>query len=365
MLKLDPALLAHLNQIGFDQTAFYDLSSRLAAGEDLTAANLIVGRLAAPHEGDVTRLPEPGSTCARALAAIGQKAIDAGQVGAVVLAGGMATRFGGVVKASVEALPGRTFLDLKLADLAGAGNGRVPAFLMASFATQKALQDLVSAKFAAAAEVFTQFASLRLTPAGQLFVEDDGQASLYAPGHGDMPAALRASGILGRFRSSGGKYLFMSNVDNLAATLDPLLIGLHIESTAAVTVEVVAKVAGDRGGIPARVDGHLQICEAFRIPPAFDQDAVRTFNTNTLIFNADVLEPDYDLTWFAVRKDVQGRPAIQFERLVGQLTAWLDSRFVEVSRTGLHSRFLPAKDPDELAARRGDIKAVLGARGVV
>ena len=32
------------------------------------------------------------------------------------MAGGMATRMGSVVKALVEALPGRTFLDLRLAE---------------------------------------------------------------------------------------------------------------------------------------------------------------------------------------------------------------------------------------------------------
>jgi UTP--glucose-1-phosphate uridylyltransferase len=41
-----------------------------------------------------------------------------GEVGAVILAGGMATRFGGVVKAAVEVLDGQSFLELKLKDLA-------------------------------------------------------------------------------------------------------------------------------------------------------------------------------------------------------------------------------------------------------
>ena len=43
----------------------------------------------------------------------------------------------------------------------------------------------------------------------------------YATGHGDLTFALRASGVLARFRAAGGKILYMSNVDNVAATLDP------------------------------------------------------------------------------------------------------------------------------------------------
>jgi len=47
-----------------------------------------------------------------------------------------------------------------------------------------------------------------------------------------------------------------------------------------VTAEVVRKLPGDRGGAPARVDGSLQIVEAFRFPEGFDQDRIDVFNTN-------------------------------------------------------------------------------------
>jgi len=59
-------------------------------------------------------------------------------VAAVVLAGGMATRFGGVVKAAVEVARGKTFLDLKLADIratAARSQGHVPVYLMTRPAT--------------------------------------------------------------------------------------------------------------------------------------------------------------------------------------------------------------------------------------
>ncbi len=52
---------------------------------------------------------------------------------------------------------------------------------------------------------------------------------------------------------------------------------------------------------------------------------------------------------------------IQFERLVGQLTAFLPSHFLIVPR----GRFLPVKDPEELEARRADIVALLRAYGIL
>ena len=42
--------------------------------------------------------------------------------------------------------------------------------------------------------------------------------------------------------------LMVSNVDNLAASLDPRGVGAHCRGGKSVTVEVVRKEAGDRGG---------------------------------------------------------------------------------------------------------------------
>ena len=55
---------------------------------------------------------------------------------------------------------------------------------------------------------------------------------------------------------------------------------------------------------------------------------------------------------------------IQFERLVGEVTSHLATRFLRVSREGEASRFLPVKDPAELEARRPEIEAVAKARGI-
>jgi UTP--glucose-1-phosphate uridylyltransferase len=109
----------------------------------------------------------------------------------------------------------------------------------------------------------------------------------------------------------------------------------------------------------------LQILESFRFPEAFDQDAIPVFNTNTFVLDAAAVDRDFDLTWFAVRKAIAGRDAIQFERLLGEITAFLPSRFLRVERDGLGGRFQPAKDPEELLRRRTEIARILAARGVL
>ena len=58
------------------------------------------------------------------------------------------------------------------------------------------------------------------------------------------------------------------------------------------------------------------------------------------------------------RKSVDERAAIQFERLVGELTWWHPSRYVHVPREGAESRFVPVKDEDDLAAAQEQIAAI-------
>jgi UTP--glucose-1-phosphate uridylyltransferase len=67
-------------------------------------------------------------------------------------------------------------------------------------------------------------------------------------------------------------------------------------------------------------------------------------------------------SWFEVEKKVDGRVAVQFERLLQELTAAMPATYVRVPREGVAARFLPVKDHDELARRQADIRAALFAR---
>ena len=267
----------------------------------------------------------------------------------------MATRFGGVVKA-VPVAEGLSFLAAKVRD--ARRHGAVPVYVMTSAATHDRIVEQVRTEGLDGVECFPQQVSLRLTPAGAIF-QDSGAPSPYATGHGDLTFALRASGVLARFREAGGKVLYVSNVDNVAATLEPVVIGVHLASEAKLTAEVVRKEPGDRGGA-ARVDGQLQIAVLFRFPNEFDQNTLPLFNTNTFVLDVQAIDRDFELTYFRVEKTVDKAKVIQFERLVGQLTAFLPSHFLIVPR----GRFLPVKDPEELEARRADIAALLQANGL-
>jgi len=305
-------------------------------------------------------------------AAAGLAALSRGEVALCVLAGGMATRMGGVVKALVEALPGKRFLDLRLAEnehLRKDLGAPVPLWLMTSEATEGPTRAALAELGRLAGDdltSFEQWVSLRLTPEGALFREQNGEASVYATGHGDLPDALRASGLLGRFRQRGGRQVWIANLDNLGATVDPAILGWHLEHGDAVTVEVVDKVGADKGGGPVRWNGRRIITEEFRLPVGFDAAKVPVFNTNTFLVRADALEGlTMEWTYVEVEKKIGDRKAVQFERLIGEMTAALEPRFLRVPRAGVASRFLPVKDVPELTQRRPDIEAIARARGIL
>jgi UTP--glucose-1-phosphate uridylyltransferase len=368
-LPIDDATAALLDRFGFDRSSFDALRDRLRRGSAGAEHNRIRGEVRPPAPGDVSPLPPLGSDAREMFTRRGTTALAAGEVGIVVLAGGMATRFGGVVKALVEAVPGHSFLALKVRDARRAAEqagGTVPVYSMTSFATHAQVREAAEALSSTRCpvEAFPQGISLRLTGDGDIWRDADGNPSPYAPGHGDLTAALRRSGILSRFREAGGRVLYMSNVDNVTATLDPAVIGAHLEWGVGVTAEVVTS-EGDAGGAPARVDGRPQIVEAFRFPADFDQSSIPVFNTNSFALDAEAIDQDFDLTWFSVTKKVDGRDAVQFEHLVGELTAFLPTRFLRVERHGPDARFQPAKDPDELARRQSEIVQALRARGVL
>ena len=339
---------ATLAPYGYDAAT----QARFAARAAQAVSNAVTGELAPLAPGAIAQLPALGTPERARLRDAGLAMIAAGKVGVVILAGGMATRFGGVVKAVVPAHDDKSFLELKVADaraVAAHAGGTVPVLVMSSFSTHEDIVAHIADKQLGPIDVFPQFVALRLAPDGALFRTDDGALSPYATGHGDLPFALVRSGALARFRAAGGTTLLMSNVDNLAATLDPALVAMHAELGGAITAEVVRKVPGDKGGAPALYAGRPQIIEGFRFPDAFDQDRIEVFNTNTFFLDADMIAREVELPYYRVEKQVDGKPAIQFERLVGELTAHVPSRFIEVPRVEEDCRFLPAKDPAELA----------------
>lgn len=360
--SLPPDVKAILDRYHFDRIPFETLRARIAQTPHPESLHIIREPVAPPSPDAVHRYPDPESAERRALLDEGQGAIARGALGVVILAGGMATRFGSTVKALAPVLEGKNirFLDVKLADIARASQtGPIDTTIMTSFATDEAIGQAIAGMPIHRAP---QFVSLRLRPNGELFRDANGRPSPHATGHGDLPEAMALAGALERLRNRGVQTVLVMNVDNIGATVDPALFALHRRLGAKITVELVSKRPGDKGGMPVVHQGRLVLAEAFRLPPEFPQDQFPLFNTNTLWIDVDALEGHFPWTWCVARKHVEGQEAIQFERLIGELTWWHPTQYVHVPREGSQTRFIPVKDYEDLQRSQHDIATVLRER---
>src|SRR5262249_6636254 len=294
----------------------------IAMGRLSKASNRVRGPIEPAGPGQVESLEALPAKQSAELESLGRDAIARGRVAVAVLNGGMATRFGGDVKGIVEAVGGRTFLEIKLRQARRLGP--IPLLIKNSFATHPRSPEVPAPRGPAReVGVLLQGVSLRLTPEGEPHLDSEGRVSLYAPGHGDFPGALVGSGIAARLAELGVDTVMLSNIDNLGAELDPLVIGLHLARGHQLTAEVAATEPGDVGGAPMWVAGRLELLEGFRFPQGFDASRLPFLATNTFTMSRQLLEAGHPLTWFYVEKNVDGRTVVQMERLVNEL-----SRFV-------------------------------------
>lgn len=361
-----------LTRFAFDQERFEADRRAIIEGQLSSETHTVTAEIeAAPGVVDMSERAEEARVA-------GEAALAAGKVASVVLNGGMATRFGGVVKGVVEVYDGKSFIALKAEDVRRAQDrfgARIPLVLMNSFATRDATREHVAThdRFGlpeAGLLEFEQSISVRMNPDGSLFIGDDGKPSYHAPGHGDFFACIRRSGVLQKLRDAGVEYLLFSNVDNLGATVDPVVIGHHILSGKTMTAEVTEKRrtasgAWDKGGAPAKLGGEkVQVVEGFRFPQGFPQETLPDFSTNNMVFTASALEQDVPLERYLVTKKVDGRPALQLETITCEASgsvradgsAVFGLNLLRVPREGPSGRFFPVKEPVDLEAHRDELR---------
>jgi UTP--glucose-1-phosphate uridylyltransferase len=189
------------------------------------------------------------------------------------------------------------------------------------------------------------------------------------PGHGDVYAALYTSGVLQQLLDRGITYAFISNSDNLGATMDPALLGYFSARGYPFMMEVAEKTPADiKGGHLAKLpDGKLLLRESAQCPDdeldAFqDIRRYRFFNTNNIWLNLrflkDLIEQQeaFHLTMILNPKTLDPRdedsPEVyQIESAMGAaISLFAGATAIRVPR----SRFFPVKKCNDLLALRSD-----------
>lgn len=301
----------------------------------------------------------------------------------IKLNGGLGTGMGlATAKSLLPVKNGLTFLDIiarQVNAIRTRHRCRLPLVFMNSFSTDHDTRDRLAA-YPALTEgqdgVPLAFLQHRVPKIAQ---SDHGPVTWTAapelewcpPGHGDIYTALVTSGTLDALLRAGCEYAFISNSDNLGATLDLHILGYFAERRIPFMMEVTRRTEADRkGGHLAHVpDGGFILRESAQCPDDEqeefqDIERYRYFNTNNLWVNLKALEsrlaesggmlelPVIVNSKTVDPKDTRSTPVYQLETAMGAaIGVFTDAQALEIPR----DRFAPVKTTDDLLALRSDI----------
>ena len=191
------------------------------------------------------------------------------------------------------------------------------------------------------------------------------------PGHGDIYTSIVTSGILKQMLDQGYEYAFVSNSDNLGATLDLKILDWFAEEECPFLMEVADRNINDKkgghlaglkvGGLALR---ELAQCPADELDTFQNTRIFQYFNTNSLWINLKQLsstlaERDFvlDLPLIVNQKTVnpndrKSTPIYQLETAMGSaISLFSKAAAIRVSR----DRFMPVKTTNDLVRLWSDL----------
>lgn len=215
---------------------------------------------------------EPGQTAGPR--AEGEKALQAGQVGVILVAGGQGTRLGydgpkGTYR--LAPLTGASLFEIhsrKILALERHYKTRIPFYIMTSEGNDADTRAFFEANryFGLSPErvkFFIQGTLPAFQPDGRMILEAPGRLFAAPDGHGGILAALERRGMLADMKARNLTTLYYFQVDNpLVDIADPVFVGLHIQRQADMSLKVCAKRdAGEGLGVTVIRDGRCAVVE--------------------------------------------------------------------------------------------------------
>ena len=199
------------------------------------------------------------------------------------------------------------------------------------------------------------------------YTANDPAQCLHPVGHWYEIANMLRNGVLLRLLEERPqlRYLMAHNVDTCGVSVDPAILGLHMESKSALSFEVISRHIEDSGGGLARVDGRVRLVEGMALPRQDLEFGLSFYNSNTCWIDIELLLQAFSLhrddlhddarvsaairgiaghmPTYITLKDVKKRwgraqediyPVAQFEKLWVDMTALpgLACQFLAVSR---------------------------------
>lgn len=231
----------------------------------------------------------------------------------------------------------------------------IPLVLMNSFYTNTETLNYLKSKNIGA-KTFLQDRLPRLDAKNKTIFKLNNQIDWCPPGHGNCYLSLVHSGLLDELISEGKDYVFISNSDNIGASLDPIILGYMIKSKKEFLMEVASRTKQDiKGGTIVRNKDEIMLLERAQInkPELGEFESTsrfKLFNTNNIWVHLPTLktlveEKKLLMSLIINQKRINNRDVVQFESAIGSaIGSFEKSCILCVPRR----RFLPVKLTSDL-----------------
>jgi len=297
------------------------------------------------------------------------------------LNGGLGTGMGLDKAKSLLPVKGKdTFLDLTAKQVMKMREDygfKVKFMLMNSFSTSKDTLDFFAENYPTLSSeeglemIQNKVPKLDATTLEPATCESDPSNEWCPPGHGDLYAALVGSGRLDALLEEGYKYMFVSNSDNLGATLDLKILTHFATTDAPFMMECCERTENDKKGghLCVRNSDKQLILRESAMCADEDEDAFqditkhRFFNTNNLWIRLDKLKEIIDKFGGFIPlpmiknkktvdpKDDSSQKVLQLETAMGAaIECFQGASALVVER----NRFAPVKKCNDLLLLRSD-----------
>lgn len=187
------------------------------------------------------------------------------------------------------------------------------------------------------------------------------------PGHGDIYFTMVEEGILDDLINKGYEVAFLSNGDNLGATVNPNIVTFLLEEGIHFAMEMTPKTLADKkgGAIYRKTVGgkfiQYELLETAQVPKEYEHEfsglgKFRTFSTNNLWINLRALKDrfakgNFKLSLIVNPKQVEGKDVLQLETAMGSAVGnFTKFKGIIIPR----DRFAPVKKTEDYLVRRSD-----------
>lgn len=244
---------------------------------------LKAGGETAQSAGAMTPAPvvSPQSGDASAVRTLGERALKAGQVGVILVAGGQGTRLGYDGPKGTYPLAPITHASLfeihsrKILALEHQYKAHVPFYIMTSEGNDADTRKFFEANryFGLSPErvkFFIQGTLPAFLPDGRIVLESPGRLFAAPDGHGGILSALDRKGMLADMKQRGLTTLYYFQVDNpMLDIADPVFVGWHLQRKADMSLKVCAKRDANEGlGLTVVRNGRCAVVEYIELTDA-------------------------------------------------------------------------------------------------